>query len=120
MVQLVIRTGCIATVGLVLSWLLLAGGSPFADWLAGQPLATNVASAINLPAVLFALTGLPAGGPPSAGVVTLVAALQWLVYGIAIAWLWRLLWPDRLIGTMASRPAAGRKVRRRRAPGEGS
>src|SRR5690606_39394139 len=85
----------------VVSWLPLAGSSPLSNWLAGQPLITNVASAVNLPTVLFALTSAS-----SAGAVAAVAALQWLLYGFAAAWLWGKLWPNHSFKPTPLRGAA--------------
>ena len=101
MSHLVRRTLCVATVGLALSWLMLAGGSPLSNRIADQPIATNVASAINLPTVLFAIAGLPGARPPESAVVV-VATLQWVVYGYILAGLWRKLRPDG-----SSRPDCG-------------
>ncbi|GHA76797.1 hypothetical protein [Cognatilysobacter bugurensis] len=76
------------------SWLLLAGNSPLSSHLTGMPLITNVASAVNLPSTLFALSGFPGSAAPSNAAVALVATAQWLAYGLAAAWLWRKLWPN--------------------------
>lgn len=94
MLQLAGRAFVIAATGLVVSWLLLSGDSPLANWLTGMPLITNIASAINLPTVLFALSGFPGTASPADGVVVLVGIAQWLGYGFAIAWIWRRLWAN--------------------------
>jgi hypothetical protein len=94
MSHLAVRTLGIAASGLALSWLLLPGSSPLSNWLSGQPHITNVASAINLPTMLFALAGVPGVRPPANGTIIMVAVVQWLVYGFVLAWLWRKLWPN--------------------------
>lgn len=91
MSRLIAGALCVAAAGLVVSWLVLAGNSPLSDWSAGSPWATNIASAVNLPTVLFALTGVPGVRPPPDGAIACVAVLQWLVYGSAIACVWRLI-----------------------------
>lgn len=106
MSRLLVRAVCIAGVGLGVSWLLLAGSSPLSSYLTGQPHITNVASAVNLPATLFALSGFPGSAAPSDTVVALVAAGQWLVYGLAAAWLWRKLWPNNSSKATSLRGAA--------------
>lgn len=80
----------IAAVGLGASWLLLAGNSPLSSWLTGQPPVTNIASAVNLPATLFALSRFPGNPAPSDAAVVLVAMGQWLIYGAGVAGLWRM------------------------------
>lgn len=94
MSRLLVRAVCIAGIGLSVSWLLLAGSSPLSSFVAGTPLITNVASAINLPSTLFALSGFPGRAAPSDLLVALVTAGQWLTYGLAAAWVWRKLWPN--------------------------
>lgn len=94
MPQLARRALCIAALGLAVSWLLLSGNSPLANWLVEEPLITNVASAINLPTMLFALAGFPGSRAPVDGAVAVVGIMQWLVFGFAIAWVWRRLWPN--------------------------
>ncbi|GAB2523988.1 hypothetical protein GCM10027188_28860 [Lysobacter humi (ex Lee et al. 2017)] len=94
MSHLLVRAACIAGAGLGVSWLLLAGNSPLSSFLVGQPLITNFASAINLPTTLFALGGFPGRAAPTDLAVALVAAGQWLAYGLAAAWVWRKLWPN--------------------------
>jgi hypothetical protein len=89
------RTACIAAAGCVVSWLVLAGNSPLSDRMADIPLATNLASAVNLPTMLFAMTGFPGTRAPSDGAVALVAVMQWLAYGAVSSWLWHKLWPAR-------------------------
>lgn len=79
---------CVAIAGMALSWILLAGDSPLSQWLASSPGVTNVASAINLPTMLFAMSGFPGTSAPSNGTLLLVGALQWSVYGLVAAWLW--------------------------------
>jgi hypothetical protein len=101
MSHLVARTASVAIAGLLVSWLLLAGSSPLSNWLAGQPLITNVASVVNFPTVLFALTSAS-----STGAVAVVAALQWLLYGFAAAWLWGKLWPNHSFKPTPLRGAA--------------
>jgi len=101
MSHLVARTVSVAIAGLIVSWLLLAGSSPLSNWLAGQPLITNVTSAVNLPTVVFALTSAS-----STGAVAGVAALQWLVYGFAAAWLSVKLWPNHSFKPTPLRGAA--------------
>lgn len=88
MSRLLVRASCIAGVGLGASWLLLAGSSPLSGYLTGHPLITNIASAVNLPTIIFALSGFPGSAAPSNAAVALIAAGQWLVYGWAAAWLW--------------------------------
>lgn len=83
---------CVAIGGMVLSWTLLAGDSPLSQWLAFNPGVTNVASAINFPTILFAMSGFPGTSAPSNGTVVLVGALQWSAYGLLAAWLWNS-WP---------------------------
>lgn len=91
--RLAFRTACIAAAGCVASWLVLAGNSPLSERMANLPLATNLASAVNLPTMLFAMIGFPGTRAPSDGAVTLVAVLQWLAYGAVLGWLWHKLWP---------------------------
>jgi len=93
MLRFVFRTACIAAAGCVLSWLVLSGHSPLSDRMASMPLATNLASAVNLPTMLFAMTGIPGTHAPPDGAVALVAVLQWLAYGAAVSWLWHKLRP---------------------------
>ena len=94
MTQLAGRALCIAALGLAASWLLLSGNSPLANSLVNAPLITNIASAANLPTMLFGLAGFPGTRAPTDGSVALVGIVQWLVYGLAIAWIWRRLWPN--------------------------
>ena len=94
MSRLTVRTLGIAASGLALSWLLLAGGSPLSNWLAGHSYVTNVASLVNVPTMLFAVAGIPGPRAPANSAVALVAAAQWLLYGFALAWLWCKLWPN--------------------------
>ena len=94
MSRLIVRAVCIAGVGLTASWFLLAGNSPLSTWVATQPRVTNVASAVNLPTTLFALSGFPGRAAPSNSAVALVAVVQWLGYGLAAAWLRSKLWPN--------------------------
>lgn len=88
---LLVRAFCIAALGFGTSWLLLSGNSPLSGWLVDVSHITNIASAVNLPTLLFALSGPPA---PPAIAVQAVGILQWLAYGFAIAWIWGRLWPD--------------------------
>lgn len=106
MLQLIGRACCIAALGLASSWLLLFGKSPLADWLTDAPSITNVVAAVNLPTVLFALANFPGSSAPVDGVVVLVGVAQWLVYGFAIAWIWRGLRPDRSFEPNSLRKAA--------------
>lgn len=106
MLQLVGRACFIAALGLAISWLLLFGNSPLADWLTEAPSITNVVAAVNLPTVLFALANFPGSSAPVDGVVALVGVAQWLVYGFAIAWVWRRLWPNRSLKSNSPRQAA--------------
>ena len=92
---LMVRAMCVAGPGAVASWLLLAGSSPFSSWLTTQTFVTNVASAVNLPTTLFALSAYPGDAAPSDVAVALVGAVQWLAYGLAAAWLSRKLWPNK-------------------------
>ena len=62
---LIVRAMCVAGPGAVASWLLLAGSSPFSSWLTTQTFVTNVASAVNLPTTLFALSAYPGNAAPS-------------------------------------------------------
>lgn len=94
MMKLASRAFSITALGLFASWLLLAGDSPLANWVVNVPLITNIASAINIPTMLFALAGLPSNSAPADGAVALVGILQWLVYGFAVAWIWLKLWPN--------------------------
>ena len=91
---LIVRAMCVAGPGAVASWLLLAGSSPFSSWVATQTFVTNLASAVNLPTTLFALSAYPGNAAPSDVAVALVGAVQWLAYGLAAAWLSRKLWPN--------------------------
>ena len=93
MSRYVFRTACIAAAGCALSWLVLSGHSPLSGRMANIPLATNLASAVNLPTMLFAMTGFPGARASSDGAVALVAVLQWLAYGAVLSWLWHKLWP---------------------------
>lgn len=106
MLQLIGRACFIAALGLATSWLLLSDNSPLADWLTEAPSITNVVSAVNLPTVLFALANYPGSSAPVDGVVALVGVAQWLVYGFAIAWVWRRLRPDRSFKANSLRKAA--------------
>jgi len=94
MSQFVVRSLCIAAIGLVLSWVLLSGSSPASDWLIGLPLITNIASAVNLPTMLFALACVPGSPAPADSTVAVVGIAQWLGYGFAIAWICGRLWPN--------------------------
>lgn len=94
MSRLMVRAVCVACMGLVASWLLLAGKSPLSSWLTTQTLLTNLASAINLPTVFFALSGFPGRAAPSSTAVALVGVAQWLAYGWAAAWVWGKLQPN--------------------------
>lgn len=94
MSQLIARTSCIAGLGLVLSWLVLTGSSPLSSWVVNQPSITNVASAVNLPTVLFAVSGASRGHMPPDSAVAALAVLQWLLYGFIIAAAWRKLRPS--------------------------
>ena len=94
MSRLVIRSLCIAAVGLLSTWLLLANGSPLWPWAAARPSVTNVVTAVNLPTMLFALANFPGSLAPSNAAVVAVATVQWLAYGFAVAWLWCKLGPN--------------------------
>ncbi len=91
MPRLAFHIACIAAAGCALSWLVLSGHSPLSDRMANLPLATNLASAVNLPTLLFAMTGFPGTRAPSDGAVALVAVMQWLAYGAVLGWLWHKL-----------------------------
>jgi hypothetical protein len=93
MLRHVFRTDFIAAAGCALSWLVLSGHSPLSHRMASMPLATNLASAVNLPTMLFAMTGWPGARAPTGGAVALVAAMQWLAYGAVLGWLWHKLRP---------------------------
>jgi len=94
MSQLSVRALCIAAIGLAVSWVLLSGNSPLSSWLVGVPLATNIASAVNLPTMLFALSGVPGSPALADSAVAIAGIVQWLAYGFAIAWIWGRLWPN--------------------------
>lgn len=94
MSRFIARAAVISGMGFGASWLLLSGNSPLSSAMAGQPLITNLASAVNLPTTLFALSGFPGRAAPSDLAVAVACAGQWLAYGLAGAWLWRRLRPD--------------------------
>ncbi|AHL77679.1 hypothetical protein CH92_17615 [Stutzerimonas stutzeri] len=105
MSRLVIHAVAIASLGLFLTWLVLGESSPAANWVVVHPLLTNLASAANLPAMLFAL-GSFGGAAPTAALVVAVMVLQWLVYGLALAWLYGRLWPNHSFKSTLRRGAA--------------
>ena len=94
MQRLFFRALGIAGFGLGLSWVLLAGRSPLSSFVTDQPLITNVASAINLPTVVFAFGDFPGTAGPSDFAVLAVAIAQWLSYGMVAAWVWGRLRPN--------------------------
>lgn len=102
MSRLARRTLSIAVAGLVASWLLLAGDSPLSDALVSTPSITNAMSAVNLPTVMFAMAGFPGTRAPADALVALVAAVQWLIYGLAGAGVWNGMSAKR-----ATRPPVG-------------
>ena len=96
MSRFIARAAVISGMGFAASWLLLSGNSPLSSAMAGQPLITNLASAVNLPTTLFALSGFPGRAAPSDLAIGVICAGQWLAYGLAGAWVWRKLRPDPL------------------------
>jgi hypothetical protein len=105
MPRLIVHSVAIASLGLLLSWLVLGENSPAADWVLSHPLPTNLASAANLPTMLFAL-GAFGGQAPTAALVVAAMVLQWLLYGLAFAWLWSKLPPGRSFISTSLRVAA--------------
>lgn len=105
MSHLIARTFCISVTGLCVSWVLLSGHSPLSSSLIGMPLVTNIASAVNLPTMLFALSGPPA---PAEGAVLIAGAMQWLAYGFAMAWIWERLSGKRSFKNVLSKSRSSR------------
>ena len=94
MANLYIKGATIAVAGLVVSWFLQSDNSPLYEWLLYHVTAGNIMATVNLPAFLAAALG--SGNIHAPGKVWYVSCLvaQWLLYGLAFAWLLHRLWPN--------------------------
>ena len=94
MSQLMIRAASIALAGLGATWLLQSDSSPLYEWLLYHVSWSNIAGTLNLPAFLLAALGSGNVHAPSDAWYFGCLAAQWLLYGLAIGWLSRKLWPN--------------------------
>jgi len=83
-----------SALGLALSWLLLADGSPASDWLLVHPAVTNVAMAANVPAYVVAVIGAGNVHAPGTAWVISAMAVQWFLVGVLVGWVWCRVRPN--------------------------
>ena len=95
---LVKRSFSIALGGLLISATMLSGASPLTRWVSALPMVTNIVSTVNLPTVLVAMSGFPGRNAPSMWTLLAVGTVQWLFYGVVLAWLWSMLRPEQSMG----------------------
>ena len=94
MSRLVARAIVIASVGLGLSWLLLADTSPLSSWLLTHAMPTNIAMAANF--VPFVLAAVASGNvhAPDLGWLVGFMLAWWALVGLLLSWLFARLWPN--------------------------
>jgi hypothetical protein len=92
MSNLLIRGAGIAATGLAACWLLQSESSPLHGWL--HVTIGNVAAIVNLPAFIVAALGSGNVHAPSDTWYFSALVVQWILYGLAIAWLFGMLWSN--------------------------